>query len=453
MLKTVSRYIARHNLLNKDSRYLVAVSGGADSVALLVILKDSGYDVEVAHCNFHLRGAESDRDETFVRQLCEKLSVPFHIVHFDTRGYAELHKVSIEMAARTLRYSWFEQLKNDIGASAVCVAHHRDDNVETVMMNMLRGTGLRGMTGIKPVNGNIVRPLLCVSRQQIVDYLDSIGQDYVNDSTNFVDDALRNKIRLNILPLCNDVNPSASEAINQTSGRLASAEALLDFFVAKAIDGIVKHSHSGDNRISINIANLFTYPSAEYILFEILKDYGFTSPQIEAIYEYISESSSDSLAKNTIGKIFSSAGYDLLVDRDCLIIEPHYVPAKPVRISVDGVYVYGDKRFKVALKQKDENFIISKSADVVMLDADKVKMPLTIRNYKEGERFIPFGMKGSKLISDYLTDRKKTLFEKRRQLVIADADDNILWLVNERPDNRWRITDATTSILEISWRR
>ena len=184
VINKVSGFIGKHQLLSRDGLHLVALSGGADSVALLLILLRLGYRVEAVHCNFRLRGSESDRDEQFVKDLCEKNGVALHLIHFDTTEYASLHQVSIEMAARELRYGYFRQLCQDIGAETVCVAHHRDDTVETLLMNMLRGSGIHGLTGIRPRNGQIVRPLLCVNRQDIELFLHSIGQSHVTDSTN-----------------------------------------------------------------------------------------------------------------------------------------------------------------------------------------------------------------------------------------------------------------------------
>lgn len=200
MEKRVAAYIQKEGLLSRDGLHIVALSGGADSVALLLILHRLGYRIEAAHCNFHLRGEESNRDEAFVKSLCHEYRIPLHLIHFDTDIYASLHQVSIEMAARELRYRYFEQLCQDIGAETVCVAHHRDDAVETLLMNLLRGSGIHGLTGIRPKNGHIVRPLLCLSRHEVETFLQKTGQQYVNDSTNFVDDVVRNKVRLNVLP-------------------------------------------------------------------------------------------------------------------------------------------------------------------------------------------------------------------------------------------------------------
>ena len=200
-LSKVKTYIAQHNVVRATGRYLVALSGGADSVALLLTMQDMGFHIEAAHCNFHLRGEESDRDEQFCKNLCKSRGVSLHLAHFDTRGYAALHHVSIEMAARSLRYAYFQNLCKDLSLDGICVAHHRDDSVETVLLNLVRGTGVHGLRGILPVNGNILRPLLCVSRADIINYLGCKNQNYVTDSTNLVADVMRNKIRLQILPL------------------------------------------------------------------------------------------------------------------------------------------------------------------------------------------------------------------------------------------------------------
>ena len=215
---------------------LVALSGGADSVCLLMAMKRLGYAIEAIHCNFHLRGAESDRDEEFCKSLCEREQIPFHTVHFDTKTYAEVHKISIEMAARELRYNYFEQLRKAIDAEAILVAHHMNDSVETLLMNLIRGTGIHGLQGIKPRNGNIIRPLLCVSRKEIVEWLGEIGQDYVTDSTNLEDDVTRNKLRLNIIPLLEEINPAASENIAKTALRMVEAGKVFD----DSMNGIVK---------------------------------------------------------------------------------------------------------------------------------------------------------------------------------------------------------------------
>jgi tRNA(Ile)-lysidine synthase len=274
MWSKIERYIKKHKLLKTSDLYLVALSGGADSVALLLLLKEAGYQVHAAHCNFHLRGEESDRDEAFCVELCQGLGVALHRVHFDTREYAEVHQVSIEMAARELRYRWFEQLREDIGAAGICVAHHRDDSVETVILNLVRGTGLRGLTGIQPRNGSILRPLLCVSRAEIEDFLAKRGQKYVTDSTNLETDVLRNKVRLQVLPLLCELNPAVVENIQRMTEHVSEAQAVLDAVISQYKNGN-----------SLELSELDKYCSSEYIAFEWLKNYGFNGSQVRQILD------------------------------------------------------------------------------------------------------------------------------------------------------------------------
>lgn len=425
MWSKVERYIKKHKLLENNSLYLVALSGGADSVTLLLLLHEAGYKVEAAHCNFHLRGDESDRDESFCIALCERLGIVLHRVHFDTQTYAELHKVSIEMAARELRYKWFEQLRNDMGAAGICVAHHRDDSVETMLMNLVRGTGLRGLCGIQPRNQHVIRPLLCVSREEIEAFLNDRGQAYVTDSTNLEADVQRNKIRLQVLPLLREINPAVADNLQRTAENLSEAQALLD--------GIVE-SFKKCNTLDIN--ELSKYGSSEYIIFEWLNNYGFNGKQVAQI-----------MASET-GRVFTSpAGYDLLKDRHRLVVETSLKPLKPLVVPEVGTYVFDQvNRFSVVRQA----VYVSKVPELATIDAAKVAFPLTVRRVAEGDWMIPYGMKGRKLLSDLMTDRKMSVFEKRRQLVVVDGSSKVVWLVGIRVDARVAVSETTQEVLELS---
>ena len=426
MWSKVERYIDKHNLLNPNELYIVALSGGADSVALLLLLKNAHFNVHAAHCNFHLRGDESDRDEAFCVELCQRLGVELHRAHFDTREYAELHKVSIEMAARELRYKWFEQLRQDIGAAGICVAHHRDDSVETVLLNLVRGTGLRGLTGIQPRNGNILRPLLCVSRAEIEAFLAKKRQKYVTDSTNWEADVQRNVVRLAVLPLLKRLNPAVAENIQRTAENLAEAQQVLNVAIANLNSGNI-----------LNLSDLENYGSSEYLAFEWLKKYGFNGDQVRQILDA------------ETGKIVSSAmGYDVLKDRGRLIVEPALQPFKPMRIPEEGTYVLDeDKRFSVRKKP----VYVSKEPRVATLDAAKVQFPLTIRRVEEGDWMQPYGMKGRKLLSDLMTDLKMTVFEKRRQLVVVDNQGVVVWAVGLRVADFVAVTEVTNEVFELTF--
>ena len=404
--------------------YIVALSGGADSVALLLLLKEGGFNVHAAHCNFLLRGSESDRDEAFCVDLCRQLGVELHRAHFATREYAEAHKVSVEMAARELRYNWFEQLRKDIGAVGICVAHHRDDSVETVLLNMIRGTGLRGLTGIQPRNGYVLRPLLCVSRDEIEHFLAKRGQKYVIDSTNLETDVKRNKVRLQVLPLLRTLNPAVSDNIQRMVENVAEAQIVLD----SLLDNFKKHN-------ALELSELEKYGSSEYVIYEWLKNYGFNGTQARQVLEA------------ETGKIMSSSqGYDVLKDRERLIIERTLKPFNPMRIPEEGMYVL-DEKMRLSLRKCAA--YVSKKPFVATFDAQKVVFPLTVRRVEEGDWMIPFGMRGRKLLSDLMTDRKMTVFEKRRQLVVVDAQDVIVWAVGLRIADSVAVAETTQSVLEL----
>ena len=430
MWNKVAGFIAKHQLLTKEELQLVALSGGADSVALLRVLLALDYRVEAVHCNFRLRGDESDRDEQFVKDLCNRHHVPLHLIHFDTAEYASLHQVSIEMAARELRYRYFDQLRQDIGAETVCVAHHRDDAVETFLMNLLRGAGIHGLTGIRPHNGHIVRPLLCVSRQEVLQYLDSIGQDYVTDSTNLQPDVLRNKLRLQFIPLLEQLSPGASDNIARSATYLSEAEKVYN----------ASWSALGAQwGLTLPLSTLKSSPSPLCLLHEWLSPYGFNRTQIEQILTCVDGGS---------GREFTSATHTLVIDRDAMMIEPVSVPMKPLVIPEPGNYRLSDDRLLKV--DSSDNVSISKLADCATLDKAKVIFPLMVRPVQSGDVFSPFGMEGRKLVSDFLTDRKLSILEKRRQLVVTDATGAILWLVGLRTDNRFRVNSDTTAILRLT---
>ena len=465
----VRSFASVHELFVYGGKYIVALSGGADSVSLLFVLKhlehELGIDVEAAHCNFHLRGAESVRDEEFCKQLCERLSVPLHLIHFDTQAYADLHRVSIEMAARDLRYGYFENLCRDICAQDICVAHHRDDSVETVLLNLVRGTGLRGLRGIQPRNGNIIRPLLSLSREDIVQYLGALGESYVTDSTNLHNNVKRNKIRLDVMPLLRELNPSVSLSIFESSLRVGEALKVFDEAMKRSIADVTTPPRgctlggalvssaptkqlgtTPSQPLTISVDRLKQQPSPEYTLHEILSPRGFTSAQIEQIYT--------SLDTSPAGKIVTSHTHELAFDRGSLLVQPRTNvadTARSMRIPETGTYVFSDSlKIKVAAEDCGDDYVPSRAADCVCLDASDIKFPLTLRHIEQGDRFAPFGMNGMKLVSDYLTDRKKNVFEKRAQLVVTDAQQRIVWLVGERTDNRFRISKETSKALRLT---
>ncbi len=439
MVQRVRAFIIQHQLLSAEGLHLVALSGGADSVGLLLCLKELGYRIEAVHCNFKLRGEESDRDEQFVTALCQEQHIALHIAHFDTRAYAELHHVSIEMAARQLRYHYFEQLRNDLGAATICVAHHQDDSVETVLLNLVRGTGMEGLTGIKPRNGHIVRPLLCLRRHDIEQWLSQRGQDYVTDSTNLVADVQRNRLRLEVIPLLEQLNPGAASNIARTARWMTEASHVYDAAIERALGETVKDG-------AISISDLLIQPSPECILFEWLTPYHFNSATIAAIYEKMVDQR-DGLQS---GLQWLSATHQLVTHNHQLVLAPRTEERPTLRLPETGNYHY-DSLSSFSLKILNTS-MISRESNTATIDADNITFPLTIRPVQAGDRFVPFGMKGSKLVSDFLTDAHLSPIDKQRQLVVTHADGRIVWLVGRRPDARFCVTPHTRRTLVVEVR-
>lgn len=446
----VSKYIHRHYLLKHDGRYIVALSGGADSVALLCILDALGINISAAHCNFHLRGEESNRDEQFCVDLCQKMGISLSRIHFDTQEYAQLHKVSIEMAARDLRYRYFAQLAKDLEADGICVAHHRDDNVETLLLNLLRGSGIDGLAGIAPQNGNILRPLLCISRQDILQYLKEKGQDYVTDSTNLEDDALRNKIRHHVIPLLQTLNPAASDNIALSAKYVRQACEMLSAMWGSQQhqEGTEEEENPQTDTLYINKVEVMQAASPEFMLHHQIGSYGFHGDCIDSIIEAMEAQDGG------VGKVWKSNDHMLAIDRDSLLVTSlHHLEAcqqeRSFRIPEEGNYHIGNLQLRIKQYEKTADFHPSKSAHRITLDAEKVNFPLIYRRTETGDRFQPFGMKGSKLVSDYLTDRKRNYLQKLEQHVITHRDGDIIWLVGERTSEKTKITEQTQTILEI----
>ena len=445
MLNKVARYVSRHRLLDKSHRYLVALSGGADSVCLLLTLKDLGYDVEAVHCNFKLRGKEADRDEQFCVDFCADHGVALHRVHFDTKAWARLHKKSIETAARELRYAYFAQLCRDLRFEAVCVAHHMNDSAETVLLNLVRGTGLNGLCGIRPVQTlryddytlRVIRPLLCLRREEIEEELTGRRHIiYVTDSTNLTTEATRNKIRLEVMPLLESINPAAIDNIVRTSQRLGDAAEIVDERFADTLGQYVGEGQTLPLTISTDEIE------HENLLFRLLEPYGFTPAQIEEIYRNLD---------GRQGAVFHSADHVLVFDRGQIVIDKaEHVAPQDMKLPMDGRYVMNETAtLNVRTYERDANFQVSRTPWCATLDAQTVKFPLTARRVHDGDRFCPYGMNGSKLVSDYLTDLKLNLIEKQRQLVLTDADGEIIWIAGRRTDRRNCVCDETKRILEL----
>ena len=433
MLQKIKSYIAQKRLLENDNVLITGLSGGADSMALLDIMTLLGYRCIAAHCNFHLRGEESEEDARFVKKWCKESDIEFTSVDFDTRQYAADKKISIEMAARELRYAWFEIVRKQFNADAIAVAHHKDDSVETVLMNLIRGTGISGLSGISPQNGKVIRPMLCVSRVEIENYLVERQIPFRTDSTNLEDIYTRNHIRLNVLPMLQKINPSVNETIFRTAENLAEAEKIYKKAVHADIEVVLKN-----NRIDIEALKLSASPLS--VLFEILSPLGFHPAVIDDVKAGLDASP---------GKQFFSPTHRLIKDRTCFLIDKIKKTESDDPIYfIDAVSQEISTPVNLAIKLTGVPKLIDKKSRMLYADVAKLQFPLKLRKWQAGDRFIPFGMKGKKKLSDFFTDQKFNLKEKEETWLLLSGEE-VVWVVGHRADNRFKITPATERVLQI----
>ena len=437
--------------LSLHKLYLLALSGGADSIALALMMKEQGLDIHALHCNFHLRGEESDRDEKFVREFCQQHSIQLEVKHFDTLASAKEHKTSIEMEARELRYAWFAERAIQLNAEAVCVAHHKDDQAETLLLNLIRGTGLKGLAAMhqdRTVNGlRILRPLLDITKDEILEFLSYRQQAFVTDSTNLERDALRNRIRLDVMPMLRELNPNITDCLARTADNVRmeldseSQEshyhhwlAPLGFTRSQILD-IYAHRPNGKQPFSTNHTNgiLETENGKQ------------TAHLSNCPSETGATSEAEGVDKNhrSSGLTWHSATHTLLLDRgEWLLRSKEELADKPLPQLITKLLPLGTKPTLKDFTDRKQAFI----------DGDNIVGEVVLRLCKPGDRFRPYGMKkGSRLISDYLTDKKVSLLDKKCQLVAVDnATDNIVWVVNREIDHRYRVTSDSTHILCLS---
>jgi tRNA(Ile)-lysidine synthase len=426
----VRTYIHKHGLLNENGDpVVVGLSGGVDSVGLLAILVRLGYSCVAAHCNFQLRGEESERDEVFAEQFSKGIGVPFRKRSFETLVYAQTKKLSIEVAARELRYPWFEEVRCEVGGQAIAVAHHQDDSVETFLFNLIRGSGIRGLCGIRPKNGWVIRPLLGLRRQEILEWVGEQGLDYIIDSSNFSDLYTRNFLRLRVIPLLEKINPSIIQSVTRSAAHLSDALLLYNHVISTARKEVIDTSGMDIETVRLSITALLRFPATETVLYELLKPYGFTPAVCKEILTVLS---------HTPGKIFFSPEWRLVKDRDYLIVSPQKPrEGKPILF------------YRVLSTPQASNFYVTTDKRTAWFDYDKLSFPLTLRQWQKGDWFIPFGMKGRKKLSDYFSDHKFSLLRKEQTYLLCSGED-ILWIVGERADNRFRINDTTRRILVVS---
>ena len=435
------RYIEKNGLFTHDDRVLLTVSGGVDSMVMLSLFTRCGYRVGVAHCNFQLRGAESDEDEVLVAEEAARLGVECYNKRFDTLTEMERTGESMEMAARRLRYAWFEELRNEHGYTVIAVAHHADDSVETFFINLLHGTGLRGLTGISKQIGRIVRPLLFATRKEILEYAVANKIPYREDSSNRSTKYLRNKVRLGLVPRIREINPKFTSLMRHNIDRLSDAQRFIDHAIERIRDLAVTSDGEID---TIHVDRIDAAFPREFVIYELLSSaYGFKGDVIDSLCR--------ALEQGATGRRFYSRERVACIDRGTVVVAP-IADDDPCVCEVDegAVRSYcGNAVLYYELADIDtiEDFGVPEHA--AQVDADKLRYPLTLRRWREGDWFVPFGMTGRKKVSDFLTDAKVSVAEKQRQFVLLSGDD-IVWLVGRRIDDRYRLTEETENVLRIT---
>ncbi len=422
---------------------LLAVSGGVDSVVMLHLFYKAGFEAYVAHCNFGLRDVESDEDEAFVRDLAQAYNFPIYVKLFATKEYAKSSSVSTQMAARDLRYEWFERLVSENGFQWIATAHHANDSIETTLLNLTRGTGPAGVYGIPIMNGTVIRPMLFASREEIEVYLKENNLSWREDRSNASVDYKRNLIRHKVIPLLKEMNPGLENTFKTTSERLRASDSLLEDFMATWKEGVV--TQQGDE-IRVNLDKLQSVTEPVYRLWFILRNYGFSYLQAQQIGSNI-----DGLS----GKIFFSQSHQLLKDRHFFIVKRIEPDGERSALEIDneyGSYFFGRCSLNLQVLSKTDDFQYEKTSNLVYLDRRLLVFPLVLREWQVGDTFCPFGMAGRhKKISDLLIDLKLSVFQKQKQKVLTNGNGVIIWVVGIRPDERFRVTDKTETILKITF--
>ncbi|WP_270089529.1 tRNA lysidine(34) synthetase TilS [Sphingobacterium sp. SYP-B4668] len=441
VLERFKAYVYQNNLFQIDDRVLLAVSGGKDSMLMAKLFIDASIDIIIAHCNFSLRGEESDKDEALVATFAEQYAIPFFSKQFDTIGYAELHKISIQMAARDLRYDWFEKLRSEHACRCIAIAQHKNDHIETVLLNIVRGTGLAGLQGIQAKRGAIIRPLLFLDAKEITRLIVELDVPYRDDQSNFSTKYARNKIRLDVVPRLEEINPEFVKGLCQSVVHFSDAYTLLRQFVDPIREALFKN-RVVKNEIVIRKEELQPHLKNIPLLYALFEPYHF---QMNVLMDLVNSWSNEN------GRIFDSTTHRILVDRSALILRPiQSIQEEQNDITWiaegDTEICWNDMRFQALYS---ETPTISFNRNVACIDREKIIFPLQIRSWQEGDVFYPIGMRGKKKISDYFIQQKINLFDKARVPILIDGSGEVIWIANYRLDNRFKITDNTKKVLTL----
>lgn len=432
-----SEFIQQNKLFNKSDKLLLAFSGGIDSVVLTHLLIHSGFNIELAHFNFQLRGEESNGDEDFVTYYAEQNHIPIHIKRFDTKKFANKNNLTIQEAARNLRYDFFYEMVAKKNFTHILTAHHLDDSIETFFINLLRGTGIKGLCGIPLKNEKITRPLLFATRQDIYDYAIAHSLSWREDSSNQSDKYMRNQIRHHLIPLLISLQPNFYEIFKENLRHINDSQKLLETLVKETINSTLQNKNNDEIIISVKKLKEKDYPTS--LLFHFLQTFQFNEDQVNQMLEKEHQS----------GKKFIVPEYTAVYDRDSLIISKnkesdsgiYWIEKNINEIKVPINLVFSIKKYSAA-------YSISKNPHIACLDADKLQFPLQLRKWQPGDYFYPFGMEQVKKLSNFFIDNKKSLIQKENIWVLL-SNNSLIWIVGQRIDNRFRITDQTKNVLEI----
>ncbi|MFH1319962.1 MAG: tRNA lysidine(34) synthetase TilS [Bacteroidota bacterium] len=434
IFNSFKQYIKAQGLFHPADRILLAVSGGVDSVVMCELFHRAEYDFGIAHCNFQLRGKESEEDEKFVNKLSEKYGKPFFVKRFDTKNSAKKNGISIQMAARELRYEWFEKVRKSEDYDYIAVAQHKDDETETLMINLIRGTGIAGFHGIYPKNNFIIRPLLFATRDEIEKFARKVKLPFREDSSNRELKYIRNKIRHQVIPILKEINPNLEETITQNIDKIREVEQIYKERIKEKRKEIVVEQ---DNKTLIPIKKLKSLESAKSYLYEFLRDYGYTSSVVDDII-----ASLDGIP----GKQFFSATHRLVKDRNELIISKNK-NAEDVDIEIKQGQTIINYPITLHIKEiaNDDNFEISKDKNIACLDQGKLQFPLKLRRWKKGDVLYPLGMDKRKKLSDFFIDNKIPITEKEN-IFVLESGGKIVWIAGHRIDDRFKITKETEMV-------
>lgn len=442
MQQSFRQFIAQENLCSLDHKILLAVSGGKDSMCMASLFLLEGYSTGIVHCNFGLRGVDSDGDEYFVREWAAQHEIPFYSRHFDTEDYAVRKGISIQMAARELRYNFFEELRERYGYDRIATAHHRDDAIETFFINLIRGTGIVGLKGMNARTGNLIRPLLFAGRAGIESFVESEGIRYRNDASNEGDDYLRNRLRHHVIPVLNGMDPGFPDTMAANLRRFREAADIYKDKIQEIRDRVLS-VRKGEWRIATGALRKL-HPLPAY-LFELIREFGFNEDHCLEIIRSLDR---------TPGKIFLSPTHRLLLDREALIIrslpENSDTGPKEFQITLQDVHLTSPLNFRIHHKDRRESFEIPSNPHIACLDEDRLEFPLILRKWKKGDVFHPLGARGKKKLSDFFTDHKFTRFEKENCWLLVSGG-HIVWVVGYRVGHNARVTDQTRRIVIFQW--